>query len=204
MRSVSSSAFLAVAVTVLALSLMAATASPAPEMLGLDVKVVAGANAGKSYCLTCVAPTKPLVVTFVSSTNDMVADYTKQLDEVAAKHKSAAGTVAVVFLGQAGTDEAKLKSIAQTRGLRLVSLATLAKPEQLANWKPDKNKPTNAYIVREHKIAKHLTVGCPHCEGLASTLAKQLASTRTPAPPSGGGHRHTSNTGGAGDAGCCG
>ena len=206
MRSVSSSAFLAVAVTALALSLVAATASPAPEMLMLDVKVVAGANAGKSYCLVCVAPTKPLVVTFVNSTNDMVADYTKQLDELAAQKKGAAGTVAVVFLGEAGTDEAKLKSIAQSRGLQRVSLATLAKPEQLAKWKPDKTKPTNAYIVREHKIAKRFTAGCPHCEGLASTLGKQFASTPAPAPApaSGGGHHHTSNPGGAGAAGCCG
>jgi hypothetical protein len=142
--------------------------------LMLNVKVVAGADAGKSYCLHCTTAGKQLAVTFVSSTNDMVAGFAKQLDAVAAKQPEGSTAASIVFLGDAGKDEARLKAIAKSQNLKHVSLAVLTKPADLDAWKLDAKKPTNVYTLNKGKIAKHFTAGCPHCEGVAATLAKHL------------------------------
>jgi hypothetical protein len=142
--------------------------------LMLNVKVVAGADAGKSYCLHCTTGSKKLAVTFVSSTNDMVADFAKQLDAVAAKQPKGSTAASIVFVGDAGKDEARLKAIAKSRNLKHVSLAVPTKPADLDAWKLDAKKPTNAYALDKGKIAAHFTAGCPHCEGVAATLAKHL------------------------------
>ncbi len=167
--------------------------------LMLNVKVVAGADAGKSYCLHCTTAGKQLAVTFVSSANDMVAGFAKQLDAVAAKQPKGSTAASIVFLGDAGKDEARLKAIAKSQNLKHVSLAVPTKPQQLDSWKLDKKKATNAYALSKGKISKHFTAGCPHCEGVAATLAKHLGGT------SGSGsqqHKGHANAGGQAAAPC--
>ncbi|MGD8240746.1 MAG: hypothetical protein PVH68_19510 [Armatimonadota bacterium] len=140
----------------------------------LTVKVVAGARAGKSYCLTCDAAGKPLAVTFVNSANDMAADYAREFDKLAARHKKSKLSTAIVFLGDPAADEARLREIAATRKLRRVSLAVLTKPEELEDWQLDTTHPTNAYIVRNNRIAKHFAAECPFCDKLRGRISRSL------------------------------
>ena len=143
----------------------------------LNVKVVAGLRAGESYSLTSAAAGTPLAVTFVSASNDMVADFARQLDRWAARHRKTRLSAALVFLGEAGTDEARLTEIAETRKLEYVSLAVPTDPRELAAWRLDTNRPTNAYLVRSNgKVAKQLAAECPFCDKLRGRISKALWS----------------------------
>ncbi len=178
MRSLGISGKLAGAITVFLGWPLAVVAGPR-SVVGkkapmLTVKIVAGARAGQSYCLTCDAAGKPLAVTFVDAANHMVADYAREFDKLAARHKKAKLSTAIVFLGDQAADEARLKEIAETRKLRYVSLAVLTKPEELASWRLDTAQPTNAYIVRNNKVAKHFAAECPFCDKLRGRISRSL------------------------------
>lgn len=178
MRSLGISGKLAGAITVFLgwpLAVVAGSGSAVGDQaLMLTVKVIAGASAGQSYSLTDAAGRKPLLVTFVDTANDMVADYAKRLDRSARRHRKSQLATAVIFLGDAAKDEARLKSIAETRKLRYVSLAVVTNSEQLAHWNLDTTKPTNAYIVKDGRIAKHYTAQCPLCDKLPGRLSTGL------------------------------
>ncbi|MFQ5810447.1 MAG: hypothetical protein ACE5JM_12585, partial [Armatimonadota bacterium] len=47
-------------------------------------------------------------------------------------------------------------------------------PEELASWKLDTTQPTNAYIVRNNKVAKHFAAECPFCDKLRGRIGRSL------------------------------
>ena len=122
---------------------------------------------GRPFSLT-------VVNTSDATTDEAVGRFVKRLDRLAKRHRDRRLTAAVVFLGDYGMDEARLKSIAESRKLRHVSLAVMTNCKELEEWDLDADRPTNAYLVRHSKISKHFTADCPVCDQLPSKISMSL------------------------------
>jgi hypothetical protein len=148
--------------------------SPGTTAPLLDVKVVAGANAGSEVCVTC---TKSSAVVFLTKTDNTIVSFLKQFDD-ALRAKGAPSLAAVaVFTGAAAQDTDKLKQIARTQGLTKLALAVPSKADQLPEWKLDAAKAANAYVVSKQKVTASFATGAPYQDGLAAKLIAKARDT---------------------------
>jgi hypothetical protein len=81
-------------------------------------------NNGKKACLYCQHGLHPVVMIFTRELNDAVTTLIRKLDPAVAANKDAKlGAVVVVLTADEGAAESKLATLAQTGGVRNVSLA---------------------------------------------------------------------------------
>lgn len=141
----------------------------------LHVNAVAGAKSGEQFCYPCSRGETTYGVVFIQKWNGMVAAFVDQLEELRKDHEGLGVLVVILDDGEGVIDQ-----IAKDAGKKDLQLVTIGVPDgetgwsDVENWKIDESKQTNAYVVSQREAKSHITAGCPHCDGVAKSLAKQL------------------------------
>jgi hypothetical protein len=151
----------------------AAGLAPGTTAPMLGVKIVAGVDAGQSYCAVCHQGLKPEALIFLNTTGGMVPQFLPQLEHDIAGLDSPELRVFVIFTGAAAKDEAAIRNLAEQARIAHVSLAVPTDPKEWPAWKLQDTE-TNAYCLNQHKIVKSLAAGCPKCDNVAQTITTAL------------------------------